>query len=287
LTFVLSDSDASSPLSEVPLDSSPGFSLAHIVLQRPLSQVSLADVLEGQRRPTTPTPAVAKETPAPAATSLAAPREAVTVIVVAVDPGDGAGSGVQVVPMAPKMHHSPVGSAWFSGSFRTYAYDQDMGSRFVIRPTTFIDRTISWCDSISDELISSGPMVFTHDRLVRQQHLFAHRAALVYTPTENIPEAGIGIGSLDVTLPIVTPDFDVDGRAYVKPGFWVDLLQRHTGKLRWRPISRAHVTFVRYDCYARDLGSCASDSLGTRPVVDEGVKSCPRAGCGKSACPVR
>jgi hypothetical protein len=140
-----------------------------------------------------------------------------------------------------------------------------MGSRFVIRPTTFIDRTISWCDSISDELTSSGPMVFTHDRLVRQQHLFAHRAALVYTPTENIPEAGIGIGSLDVTLPIVTPDFDVDGRAYVKPGFWVDLLQRHTGKLRWRPISRAHVTFVRYDCYAIRFDHMA---FGVKALLD-------------------
>jgi hypothetical protein len=25
----------------------------------------------------------------------------------------------------------------------------------------------------------------------------------------------------------------------------------------------------------------------SRPVVGEGVTSCPRAGCGKSACPVR
>jgi hypothetical protein len=28
-------------------------------------------------------------------------------------------------------------------------------------------------------------------------------------------------------------------------------------------------------------------TAGSRPVVGEGVMSCPRAGCGKSACPVR
>src|SRR5438093_576054 len=37
----------------------------------------------------------------------------------------------------------------------------------------------------------------------------------------------------------------------------------------------------------RDHGSRASISLGARRVVGEGVKSCPRAGCGKSARPVR
>ncbi len=35
----------------------------------------------------------------------------------------------------------------------------------------------------------------------------------------------------------------------------------------------------------RVLRSCQSER--TRQVVGEGVRSCPRAGCGKSACPVR
>ena len=37
----------------------------------------------------------------------------------------------------------------------------------------------------------------------------------------------------------------------------------------------------------RALRARASDQLEARRVVGEGVKSCPRAGCGKSACPVR
>ena len=37
----------------------------------------------------------------------------------------------------------------------------------------------------------------------------------------------------------------------------------------------------------RALRARSSDRTGARPVVGEGVRSCPRAGCGKSACPVR
>ena len=37
----------------------------------------------------------------------------------------------------------------------------------------------------------------------------------------------------------------------------------------------------------RALRSRASDPAWPRPVVGEGVRSCPRAGCGRSACPVR
>jgi hypothetical protein len=37
----------------------------------------------------------------------------------------------------------------------------------------------------------------------------------------------------------------------------------------------------------RVLRACATDCTWARPGVDEGVRSCPRAGCGRSACPVR
>src|SRR6202011_142607 len=37
----------------------------------------------------------------------------------------------------------------------------------------------------------------------------------------------------------------------------------------------------------RALPTRAPNTAWSRPVVGEGVKSCPRAGCGKSACPVR
>jgi RNA-directed DNA polymerase len=37
----------------------------------------------------------------------------------------------------------------------------------------------------------------------------------------------------------------------------------------------------------RALPARTTDTAWTRPVVGEGVTSCPRAGCGKSACPVR
>ena len=37
----------------------------------------------------------------------------------------------------------------------------------------------------------------------------------------------------------------------------------------------------------RALRARTSDPAWPRPAVGEGVTSCPRAGCGKSACPVR
>src|ERR1700683_891219 len=37
----------------------------------------------------------------------------------------------------------------------------------------------------------------------------------------------------------------------------------------------------------RALRARTPEPAWTRRVVDEGVRSCPRAGCGRSACPVR
>ena len=39
--------------------------------------------------------------------------------------------------------------------------------------------------------------------------------------------------------------------------------------------------------YPRALPACTPDPARPRPIVGEGVRSCPRAGCGRSACPVR
>jgi hypothetical protein len=113
------------------------------------------------------------------------------------------------------------------------------------------DRNVSFVGTISDDLLMNGPMTFSRHELQRQEHLFAHRSALFYTPTENIPPSYVGRGVLDVTLPVVAPDYIGlwENTAYGSPRLWVDLLQRHTGRLRWRPMLPAELTFVRYDYF--------------------------------------
>lgn len=107
--------------------------------------------------------------------------------------------------------------------------------------------------SLSREIDESGPAVFSRDRLKREQDLFSERAALFYTPTENIPDNYVGDGTLDVTLPVCLPSWleFFEFRAYKIPRFWVDLLQRATGKLRWRPMCPARITYITYDSYRR------------------------------------
>ena len=95
-----------------------------------------------------------------------------------------------------------------------------------------------------------GPTAFSKKRLERIADLFEVRATLFYTPTSNIPERWIGAGLLDVTLPIAPPSrFELrELRGYQTPRVWVDLLQRATGKLRWRPMPpRAIVVVTIYD----------------------------------------
>ena len=113
------------------------------------------------------------------------------------------------------------------------------------------DTSISWLGTISEEVTDRGSVSFSRRRLEKHDHLFAHRCALFYTPTKNIPNEFIGSGPLDITLPVASPDYtDVwEIRAYRSPRLWVDLIQRQTGKLRWKPMLPASVTFVRYDCY--------------------------------------
>jgi hypothetical protein len=78
-------------------------------------------------------------------------------------------------------------------------------------------RSAAWVGTISDDMEMKGPMRFTRARLKRQEHLFAHRSALFYTPTQHIPEEFVGGGNLDVTLPVVTPDHTDENRAYWSP----------------------------------------------------------------------
>jgi hypothetical protein len=114
------------------------------------------------------------------------------------------------------------------------------------------NRSVSWVRSISQELDEKGSIAFSRQRLKKQDHLFAHRSALFYTPTENIPSSLVGSGPLDIRLLITTPDYTdlLELRAYGIPRFWVDLIQRQTYKLRWNPIVPARVVFTRYDYYA-------------------------------------
>ena len=119
--------------------------------------------------------------------------------------------------------------------------------------------------TISDDMEMNGPMPFTRARLKRQEHLFAHRSALFYTPTEHVPQGYVGSGNLDVTLPIVTPDYTDENRAFWSPRLWVDLLQRQTGKLRWRPMRPARILLVRYDSFTIRSDHAA---IGMKGLVD-------------------
>jgi hypothetical protein len=125
-----------------------------------------------------------------------------------------------------------------------------MGS-FTVLPPVSSGRDIPWSGTISDWISTNGPTCFSHSELTEQTHLFAHRGALFYTPTENIPLEYIGTGDLDITVPLVTPDVTVlkEIPAYAAPRLWVDLLQQHSGKLRWTSILPARVHVTRYDAY--------------------------------------
>ncbi len=120
--------------------------------------------------------------------------------------------------------------------------------------------------SLSDEIYYGPPRSFTRKRLAREPDLFKHRAALFYTPTEEIPKKFIGSSSLDIILPLPSSTLveyqEIIG--YRSPRLWVDLLQRATKKIRWEPIRPAHVTFIRYDSY--EVG--VVDLWGIKALLD-------------------
>ena len=102
---------------------------------------------------------------------------------------------------------------------------------------------------LSERIHDHGPTAFPAQLLATHSALFAERSALSFTPTENLPKHVVGTGRLDVFLPVCTPDFYECFfiRSYMSPRLWVDLLQRHTGFIRWTPASRAAVTITRCD----------------------------------------
>jgi hypothetical protein len=104
-------------------------------------------------------------------------------------------------------------------------------------------------DTLFDFQWKHGPVELSRSRLARIDDLFSQRNALFHTPSSNLPSRWLGEGPLSVTLPIVTPTYYeyFELRYHQYPRLWVDLLQRATGKLRWRPMNPAHVSFRRYD----------------------------------------
>lgn len=104
-------------------------------------------------------------------------------------------------------------------------------------------------DDLLDELYYKGLRRFSAARIAAEEDLFAVRAALVYTPTSRIPPTWIGSGPLDVWVPLAIPTIQefLDCRSRQSVRLWVDLLQRATGKLRWRPNLPARVQIVRFD----------------------------------------
>ena len=113
------------------------------------------------------------------------------------------------------------------------------------------NRSISWCGTLSERVIDGDAVPFSREEILGQSDLFAHRAALFYTPTSSIPNNWVGEGALDVTLPIAVPDYAeaVELRAPKSPRFWADLIQRQTFKIRWRPLPKARIRFTRFDYY--------------------------------------
>ncbi|GEM_PF-1550555 len=114
-----------------------------------------------------------------------------------------------------------------------------------------VNRYPNWINTISEEICYGGPRKFSKSVLLNQECLFAHRAALFYTPTENIPNKYVGVGRIDIQLPLVTPDYTEvkELKSYMTPRFWVDLIQRQTFKLRWKPFEKALVKFTKYDYF--------------------------------------
>jgi len=129
------------------------------------------------------------------------------------------------------------------------------------------ERAVGWCGTLSDRVLGDRAIAFSREDVLAQSKLFAHRAALFYTPTVSIPGKFVSDGCLDITLPIVTPDWTeaIELRTPTTPRFWVDLIQRQTRMIRWHPFPKAKVSYTRYDYYTiRDDHFIA----GTKALTD-------------------
>jgi len=103
--------------------------------------------------------------------------------------------------------------------------------------------------SLLDVINYNGVRAFEREELNSRTNLFDDRAALYYTPTCNIPKYWVGEGDLDISVPLAIPKVDQmnEMRPLYSPRIWVDLLQRATGKIRWREIISAEIKIIRYD----------------------------------------
>src|SRR5512132_224595 len=79
--------------------------------------------------------------------------------------------------------------------------------------------------TLSEAIQEKGPTSFSRKTLSEHPNLFAERSALFFTPTDRLPIQSVGVGDLDVFLPLCTPDwydcFFI--RSYMSPRLWVDL----------------------------------------------------------------
>jgi len=133
--------------------------------------------------------------------------------------------------------------------------------------TTLLTKDSPMKDILSDHVYYHGPTKFLCKKIQEQDDLFFHRAALLFTPSKNLPAKYIGAGAADISLPIVTPDY-LEVReisAYASPKLWVDLIQRATSFIRWTPIDNAKVTITR-----RDFIKLRDDHyrMGAKALVD-------------------
>jgi hypothetical protein len=118
-------------------------------------------------------------------------------------------------------------------------------------------------NDLLNELYYNGPQRFSSARLALERDLFSSRAALACTPTSHIPDAWTGTGALDVWLPLAIPTVHefLDCRSRQSPRLWLDLLQRATGKVRWRPNVPARVHIVRFDSVVYSEHDLSAKSL--------------------------
>jgi len=106
--------------------------------------------------------------------------------------------------------------------------------------------------SLANIVYYEGPRSFKRRELNNATNLFRDRSALFHTPPKEIPEKWIGVGILDVWLPVPVPGLidHLEIWGVRSPRLWVSLLQRATGKLRWTPVPEPYVSFHSYDLVA-------------------------------------
>lgn len=108
-----------------------------------------------------------------------------------------------------------------------------------------------------------GPTPFSKRRLAKERHLFEQRAALSFTPTTNIPSRYVGDGVLDITVTLAIPTWAEfrHNPAHRVPRLWLDLIQRATNRIRWKPMRPATVALFTWDICLYPLGDLVYKAL--------------------------